>query len=225
MSRWPLYVRQAKQLLKTADEGFDERRYGFNGIIDALRYGQREGLFRLDRDRQGVIRVYPGDKYARRRSPRASHVAGGGQHGRGAPETPTACRSTTTCSMRSSTATSCRPARPPSACAGHGGPSSPAGRGRVEAEPPVEVRRRPRQTSTPIAVVEHVPVHEEPPRTDVARVATLDVELRSRRTAASDNAGESRASTSRQPAKPRARKRTAAPRKRAVKKAVKKTAK
>lgn len=61
VSRWPLYVRQAKQLLKAADESFDERRYGFNGIIDALRYGQREGLFRLDRDRQGVIRVYPGD--------------------------------------------------------------------------------------------------------------------------------------------------------------------
>ncbi len=63
VSRWPLYVRQAKQLLKTADEGFDERRYGFNGIIDALRYCQREGLFRLDRDRQGVIRVYPGEQH------------------------------------------------------------------------------------------------------------------------------------------------------------------
>lgn len=61
VSRWPLYVRQAKQLLKNADEGFDERRYGFNGILDALRFCQREGLFRLDRDRQGVIRIYPGD--------------------------------------------------------------------------------------------------------------------------------------------------------------------
>lgn len=61
VSRWPLYVRQAKQLLKNADDGFDERRYGFNGILDALRYCQREGLFRLDRDRQGVIRIYPGE--------------------------------------------------------------------------------------------------------------------------------------------------------------------
>jgi uncharacterized LabA/DUF88 family protein len=58
--RWPLYVRQVKQVLKSADERFDERRYGFAGIIDALRHCQREGLFRLDRDRQGVVRVYPG---------------------------------------------------------------------------------------------------------------------------------------------------------------------
>jgi len=60
VSRWPLYVRQAKQVIRSADESFDERRYGFNGIVDALRYSQREGLFRLDRDRQGVIRIYPG---------------------------------------------------------------------------------------------------------------------------------------------------------------------
>lgn len=60
VSRWPLYVRQAKQVIRAADEHYDERRFGFNGIVDALRYAQREGLFRLDRDRQGVIRIYPG---------------------------------------------------------------------------------------------------------------------------------------------------------------------
>ena len=60
VSRWPLYVRQAKQVIRGANESFDERRHGFNGIVDALRYSQREGLFRLDRDRQGVIRIYPG---------------------------------------------------------------------------------------------------------------------------------------------------------------------
>ena len=60
VTRWPLYVRQAKQVIRSASEGFDERRFGFNGIVDALRYSQREGLFRLDRDRQGVIRIYPG---------------------------------------------------------------------------------------------------------------------------------------------------------------------
>jgi uncharacterized LabA/DUF88 family protein len=60
VSRWPLYLRQVKQVLRAADEGFDERRYGFSGLVEALRYGQREGLFRLDRDRQGVLRVYPG---------------------------------------------------------------------------------------------------------------------------------------------------------------------
>jgi len=60
VTRWPLYVRQAKQVIRNANESFDERRHGFNGIVDALRYSQREGLFRLDRDRQGVIRIYPG---------------------------------------------------------------------------------------------------------------------------------------------------------------------
>jgi hypothetical protein len=49
--------------VKGFDEAFDERRYGFAGIVDALRFGQREGLFRLERDRQGVVRVHPGAQY------------------------------------------------------------------------------------------------------------------------------------------------------------------
>jgi uncharacterized LabA/DUF88 family protein len=63
--RWPLYLRQAKAVLRAGDETFDERRYGFNGLVEALRYGQKEGLFRLDRDRQGVLRVYPGQHLQR----------------------------------------------------------------------------------------------------------------------------------------------------------------
>ena len=58
-----MYVRQFKHFMKTFDETFDERRYGFAGILDALRFGQREGLFRLDRDRQGGVRVHPGAQY------------------------------------------------------------------------------------------------------------------------------------------------------------------
>ncbi|MCX5732981.1 MAG: NYN domain-containing protein [candidate division NC10 bacterium] len=61
--RFPMYVRQVKQFIKTFDESFDERRYGFAGMLDALRFGQREGLFRLDRDRQGGVRVHPGAQY------------------------------------------------------------------------------------------------------------------------------------------------------------------
>jgi uncharacterized LabA/DUF88 family protein len=60
VTRWPLYLRQAKAVLRAGDESFDERKYGFAGLVEALRFGQREGLFRLDRDRQGVLRVYPG---------------------------------------------------------------------------------------------------------------------------------------------------------------------
>ena len=61
--RFPMYARQFKHFMKTFDESFDERRYGFAGILDALRFGQREGLFRLDRDRQGGVRVHPGAQY------------------------------------------------------------------------------------------------------------------------------------------------------------------
>jgi len=61
--RFPMYVRQVKQFIKGLDESFDERRYGFAGMLDALRYGQREGLFKLDRDRQGGVRVHPGPQY------------------------------------------------------------------------------------------------------------------------------------------------------------------
>ena len=67
--RFPMYVRQVKQFIKTVDESFDERRYGFAGILDALRFGQREGLFRLERDRRGGVRVHPGPQYLKLRQP------------------------------------------------------------------------------------------------------------------------------------------------------------
>jgi uncharacterized LabA/DUF88 family protein len=58
--RWPMYVRQMKQYLKMAIEDFDERRYGFTTPVDLLRAAQKEGLVRLERDRQGVMRVFAG---------------------------------------------------------------------------------------------------------------------------------------------------------------------
>jgi uncharacterized protein (TIGR00288 family) len=59
-ARWPMYIRNVKQLLRAADSGFDERRYGFGGLMDLLRACQREGLMRLERDRRGGLRVFPG---------------------------------------------------------------------------------------------------------------------------------------------------------------------
>ena len=59
--RWPMYLRQAKQFLRNVDSSFDERRYGFSSLIDLVRACQREGLFRLERDRQGVMRIFPGN--------------------------------------------------------------------------------------------------------------------------------------------------------------------
>jgi uncharacterized LabA/DUF88 family protein len=59
-ARWPMYIRNVKQLLRAADSGFDERRFGFGGLMDLLRACQRDGLMRLERDRRGGLRVFPG---------------------------------------------------------------------------------------------------------------------------------------------------------------------
>jgi uncharacterized protein (TIGR00288 family) len=63
--RWPLYVRQAKQFLRSAIEGFEERNYGFASVVDLLRAAGKEGVLRVERDRHGAIRVFPGAKLTR----------------------------------------------------------------------------------------------------------------------------------------------------------------
>jgi uncharacterized protein (TIGR00288 family) len=60
--RWPMYVRQAKQFLRSTIEGFDERKYGFASVVDLLRAAGKEGVLRVERDRQGAVRVFPGAK-------------------------------------------------------------------------------------------------------------------------------------------------------------------
>ena len=54
--RWPMYPRQFKQFLKTAQPDFEERRYG--SIADLMRACQKDGILRLERDRQGGLRVF-----------------------------------------------------------------------------------------------------------------------------------------------------------------------
>jgi uncharacterized LabA/DUF88 family protein len=54
--RWPMYVRQMKQFIRSARPDFDERRYG--SVIDLMRACQKDGLLRLERDRQGGLRVF-----------------------------------------------------------------------------------------------------------------------------------------------------------------------
>jgi uncharacterized LabA/DUF88 family protein len=56
--RWPMYPRQFKQFLKNAQPDFDERKYG--SIADLMRACQKDGLLRLERDRQGALRVFVG---------------------------------------------------------------------------------------------------------------------------------------------------------------------
>ena len=59
--RWPMYVRQVKQFLRGVDPTFDERKYGFTSLNDLLRGCQKDGLFRMERDRQGVVRFFQGN--------------------------------------------------------------------------------------------------------------------------------------------------------------------
>jgi hypothetical protein len=54
-----------KQLLRAADGAFDERRYGFAGLVELVRGCQKEGLVRLERDRRGGLRVFPGPSLQR----------------------------------------------------------------------------------------------------------------------------------------------------------------
>jgi uncharacterized LabA/DUF88 family protein len=59
--RFPMYLRQAKQFMRNIDPTFDERQYGFANLGDLVRACQKEGLFRIERDRQGGIRLFAGN--------------------------------------------------------------------------------------------------------------------------------------------------------------------
>jgi uncharacterized LabA/DUF88 family protein len=54
--RWPMYPRQFKQFLRAAEPSFDERRYG--SIAELMRACQKDGILKLERDRQGGLRVF-----------------------------------------------------------------------------------------------------------------------------------------------------------------------
>ena len=58
--RWPMYIRQAKQYLRSSIENFDERRYGFATVVDLFRAAAKTGVVRIERDRQGGMRIFPG---------------------------------------------------------------------------------------------------------------------------------------------------------------------
>jgi uncharacterized LabA/DUF88 family protein len=59
---WPMYLRNVKQFIKNSSPSFDEHRYGFHSFLEAMRSAQRAGLFRLERNRQGILRVFPGNQ-------------------------------------------------------------------------------------------------------------------------------------------------------------------
>src|SRR6185295_13999215 len=68
-ARWPMYIRNVKQIIRAADASFDERRYGFGGLMDLLRAVQKDGFIRMERDRRGGLRVFPGQALQRTSTP------------------------------------------------------------------------------------------------------------------------------------------------------------
>ena len=71
---WPMYLRNVKQFIKNALPNFDEHRYGFHSFLEAVRSGQRAGLFRLERNRQGILRVYPGNQISQMQRPGGNRI-------------------------------------------------------------------------------------------------------------------------------------------------------
>jgi uncharacterized LabA/DUF88 family protein len=72
--RWPMYVRQFRQQLRAADPTFDESKAGFQTILQFLRACQQEGLLRIERDRRGQLRVFPGARLTRSAGPGEADV-------------------------------------------------------------------------------------------------------------------------------------------------------
>jgi uncharacterized LabA/DUF88 family protein len=58
--RWPMYIRQLKQYLRANDKALEEQTAGQGALLDLMRACQREGILRLERDRRGQMRVFPG---------------------------------------------------------------------------------------------------------------------------------------------------------------------
>jgi uncharacterized LabA/DUF88 family protein len=80
-ARWPMYLRNVKQLLRAADGAFDERRYGFSGLVELVRACQKDGLVRLERDRRGGLRVFPGPALQRAEAAPPREVPSEGANG------------------------------------------------------------------------------------------------------------------------------------------------
>lgn len=58
--KWPMYLRNVKNFFRSVNPEFDERKYGFSQLLDLLRQAQRVGVIKLERNRQGILRVFPG---------------------------------------------------------------------------------------------------------------------------------------------------------------------
>ena len=62
---WPMYLRTFKQFLRSLQPPFDERQYGFSSTYDLVRQAHRDGLLRVERNRQGILRIFPAERFPR----------------------------------------------------------------------------------------------------------------------------------------------------------------
>jgi uncharacterized LabA/DUF88 family protein len=62
---WPMYLRTLKQFLRSLQPPFDERQYGFPSTYDLVRQAHRDGLLRVERNRQGILRIFPTERFLR----------------------------------------------------------------------------------------------------------------------------------------------------------------
>jgi uncharacterized LabA/DUF88 family protein len=60
---WPMYLRTFKQLLRSLQPPFDERQYGLSSTYDLVRQAHRDGLLHVERNRQGILRIFPGERF------------------------------------------------------------------------------------------------------------------------------------------------------------------
>ncbi len=62
---WPMYLRTFKQFLRSLQPSFDERQYGLSSTYDLVRQAHRDGLLRVERNRQGILRIFPAERFPR----------------------------------------------------------------------------------------------------------------------------------------------------------------
>ncbi|MBN2318339.1 MAG: NYN domain-containing protein [Acidobacteria bacterium] len=60
---WPMYLRTFKQFLKSLQPPFDEHQFGITSTYDLVRQAQKDGLLRIERNRQGIMRIYPAELF------------------------------------------------------------------------------------------------------------------------------------------------------------------
>ena len=52
-------MRHVLKALRTEEKDFKEQSYGFRNLLDLLHFGERQGVLRLERDRRGVLKIFP----------------------------------------------------------------------------------------------------------------------------------------------------------------------